>query len=49
MKTGNEGAAYLEERMIFLLRKLGVIDHSDALILLSLLLRHFYDDYTEED
>ena len=50
MTTGNKStAATLEERMIFMLRNLGVIDHSDALLMLSLALRYFYDDYTEDD
>jgi hypothetical protein len=50
MKTGSKSAtATLEERMIFMLRNLGVIDHNDALLMLCLALRYFYDDYTEDD
>jgi hypothetical protein len=49
MTTGNSDRMRLEQSMVFLLRNLGIIESSDAMLLLSIVLRHFYDDYTEED
>jgi hypothetical protein len=49
MKTGSDDRMRLEQSMVYVLCHLDIIKHTEAMVLLRIVLRHFLDDYTEED